>query len=110
MLQDITVEQGSERPKIVFNSRTGTVVMNNTVRVPKSIGVGQYQHDVSQSMLAKRLDAIVEVMKAASEHESKEVILMVIHHESPNQLSHYLTRLNIQCARVALRKQAQISH
>ncbi|MBS9993928.1 RNA-binding transcriptional accessory protein [Vibrio alginolyticus] len=27
---------------------------------PKSIGVGQYQHDVSQSMLAKRLDAIVE--------------------------------------------------
>jgi flagellar P-ring protein precursor FlgI len=33
MLQDISVEQGSERPKIVFNSRTGTVVMNDTVRV-----------------------------------------------------------------------------
>ncbi|HDZ3742625.1 TPA: RNA-binding transcriptional accessory protein [Vibrio cholerae] len=27
---------------------------------PKSIGVGQYQHDVSQPLLAKRLDAIVE--------------------------------------------------
>jgi len=27
---------------------------------PKSIGVGQYQHDVSQSALAKRLNAIVE--------------------------------------------------
>ncbi|ELK3678218.1 RNA-binding transcriptional accessory protein [Vibrio fluvialis] len=27
---------------------------------PKSIGVGQYQHDVSQLMLAKRLDAVVE--------------------------------------------------
>ena len=27
---------------------------------PKSIGVGQYQHDVSQSKLAKSLDAIVE--------------------------------------------------
>ncbi|AUX91945.1 Tex family protein [Mixta gaviniae] len=27
---------------------------------PKSIGVGQYQHDVSQSMLAKKLDAVVE--------------------------------------------------
>ncbi|PML79872.1 Tex family protein [Vibrio breoganii] len=27
---------------------------------PKSIGVGQYQHDVSQSSLAKRLDAVVE--------------------------------------------------
>ncbi|EJL8257601.1 Tex family protein [Vibrio cholerae] len=27
---------------------------------PKSIGVGQYQHDVSQTLLAKRLDAIVE--------------------------------------------------
>ncbi|ELQ2334949.1 RNA-binding transcriptional accessory protein [Vibrio vulnificus] len=27
---------------------------------PKSIGVGQYQHDVSPSMLAKRLDAVVE--------------------------------------------------
>ncbi len=27
---------------------------------PKSIGVGQYQHDVSQSTLAKRLDAVVE--------------------------------------------------
>ncbi len=27
---------------------------------PKSIGVGQYQHDVSQTNLAKRLDAVVE--------------------------------------------------
>ncbi|MDN3608548.1 Tex family protein [Vibrio ostreicida] len=27
---------------------------------PQSIGVGQYQHDVGQSMLAKRLDAVVE--------------------------------------------------
>ena len=27
---------------------------------PKSIGVGQYQHDVSQSRLAKALDAVVE--------------------------------------------------
>jgi uncharacterized protein len=27
---------------------------------PKSIGVGQYQHDVSQSQLAKMLDAVVE--------------------------------------------------
>ncbi|WP_158175081.1 Tex family protein [Grimontia hollisae] len=27
---------------------------------PKSIGVGQYQHDVSQTQLAKRLDAVVE--------------------------------------------------
>ncbi|MNS94407.1 30S ribosomal protein S1 [compost metagenome] len=27
---------------------------------PKSIGVGQYQHDVSQTQLARRLDAVVE--------------------------------------------------
>ncbi|MGV8002352.1 Tex family protein [Photorhabdus temperata subsp. temperata] len=27
---------------------------------PKSIGVGQYQHDVSQTQLAKKLDAVVE--------------------------------------------------
>jgi uncharacterized protein len=27
---------------------------------PKSIGVGQYQHDVSQSQLARQLDAVVE--------------------------------------------------
>ena len=27
---------------------------------PKAIGVGQYQHDVSQSLLAKRLDDVVE--------------------------------------------------
>ena len=27
---------------------------------PKAIGVGQYQHDVSQNQLAKRLDAVVE--------------------------------------------------
>ncbi|MEV3827412.1 Tex family protein [Aeromonas caviae] len=27
---------------------------------PKSIGVGQYQHDVGQSQLARRLDAVVE--------------------------------------------------
>jgi uncharacterized protein len=27
---------------------------------PKSIGVGQYQHDVNQTLLAKKLDAVVE--------------------------------------------------
>ncbi|MBS0313736.1 MAG: RNA-binding transcriptional accessory protein [Proteobacteria bacterium] len=27
---------------------------------PKSIGVGQYQHDVNQALLAKKLDAVVE--------------------------------------------------
>jgi hypothetical protein len=27
---------------------------------PKSIGVGQYQHDVSQTRLARALDAVVE--------------------------------------------------
>ncbi|WP_432761010.1 hypothetical protein [Neisseria subflava] len=27
---------------------------------PKSIGVGQYQHNVNQSQLAKSLDAVVE--------------------------------------------------
>ncbi|MGL5335975.1 MAG: Tex family protein, partial [Enterovibrio sp.] len=27
---------------------------------PKSIGVGQYQHDVNQNLLAKKLDAVVE--------------------------------------------------
>ena len=27
---------------------------------PKAIGVGQYQHDVNQSLLARRLDAVVE--------------------------------------------------
>src|SRR5690606_23320458 len=27
---------------------------------PKSIGVGQYQHDVNQSRLARSLDAVVE--------------------------------------------------
>src|SRR5213079_1568524 len=27
---------------------------------PKSIGVGQYQHDVNQSELAKSLDAVIE--------------------------------------------------
>lgn len=27
---------------------------------PKAIGVGQYQHDVSQTLLAKKLDAVVE--------------------------------------------------
>ena len=27
---------------------------------PKAIGVGQYQHDVNQFLLAKKLDAIVE--------------------------------------------------
>ena len=43
---------------------------------PKSIGVGQYQHDVSQSVLKKRLDAVVEYcvnhvgvnVNTASEH------------------------------------------
>ena len=27
---------------------------------PKAIGVGQYQHDVSQAQLARKLDAVVE--------------------------------------------------
>ncbi|WP_115719440.1 flagellar basal body P-ring protein FlgI [Gallaecimonas mangrovi] len=33
MLQDLTVKMGRERPKVVFNSRTGTVVMGKDVRV-----------------------------------------------------------------------------
>lgn len=36
MLQDILVEEGSERPRVVFNSRTGTVVINNEVRVKRA--------------------------------------------------------------------------
>ncbi|GGO69328.1 flagellar basal body P-ring protein FlgI [Bowmanella pacifica] len=36
MLQDINVELGSSRPKVVFNSRTGTVVMNDAVRVKRA--------------------------------------------------------------------------
>jgi flagellar P-ring protein FlgI len=36
MLQDIVVQEGSARPRVVFNSRTGTVVMNDLVRVRKA--------------------------------------------------------------------------
>ena len=36
MLQGIQVELGSEQPKIIFNSRTGTVVMNDQVRVKRA--------------------------------------------------------------------------
>lgn len=36
MLQDIQVQLGSERPRIIFNSRTGTVVMNDQVRVKRA--------------------------------------------------------------------------
>ena len=33
---------------------------------PKAIGVGQYQHDVNQSQLARKLDAVVEEIGRAS--------------------------------------------
>lgn len=36
LLQDIPVEVGRERPKVVFNSRTGTVVMGQDVRIQKA--------------------------------------------------------------------------
>lgn len=36
LLQDIPVETGRERPKVVFNSRTGTVVMGQDVRIQKA--------------------------------------------------------------------------
>ncbi|WP_417763219.1 flagellar basal body P-ring protein FlgI [Shewanella sp.] len=36
MLQDVQVEQGSQRPKVIFNSRSGTVVINELVRVHKA--------------------------------------------------------------------------
>ena len=36
MLQGIDVELGREQPKIIFNSRTGTVVMNDQVRVRRA--------------------------------------------------------------------------
>lgn len=36
MLQGIQVELGTEQPKIIFNSRTGTVVMNDQVRVKRA--------------------------------------------------------------------------
>ncbi len=36
LLQDIPVDVGRERPKVVFNSRTGTVVMGQDVRIQKA--------------------------------------------------------------------------
>ncbi len=36
MLQDVRVELGSQRPKVIFNSRSGTVVINEVVRVRKA--------------------------------------------------------------------------
>nr|WP_321241443.1 lateral flagellar basal body P-ring FlgIL [uncultured Tolumonas sp.] len=36
LLDDIPVEQGRDRPKVVFNSRTGTVVMGQDVRIQKA--------------------------------------------------------------------------
>lgn len=36
LLEDMPVEQGRERPKVVFNSRTGTVVMGQDVRIQKA--------------------------------------------------------------------------
>lgn len=36
MLQDIDVREGKIRPQVVFNSRTGTVVMNDLVRVKRA--------------------------------------------------------------------------
>ncbi|WP_404338608.1 flagellar basal body P-ring protein FlgI [Pseudoalteromonas mariniglutinosa] len=36
MLQDISVEQGAEQPRVIFNSRTGTVVMNDLVKVNRA--------------------------------------------------------------------------
>jgi len=36
MLQDIEVEKGLDQPKIIFNSRTGTVVMNDQVKVNRA--------------------------------------------------------------------------
>lgn len=36
MLQDIDITEGSSRPKVIFNSRAGTVVMNDVVRVKRA--------------------------------------------------------------------------
>ncbi|MGL4206050.1 MAG: lateral flagellar basal body P-ring FlgIL [Aeromonadaceae bacterium] len=36
LLEDVEVDMGRERPKVVFNSRTGTVVMGQEVRVRKA--------------------------------------------------------------------------
>ncbi|MCK7567358.1 flagellar basal body P-ring protein FlgI [Marinobacter xestospongiae] len=36
MLEDINVEEGRNRPRVVFNSRTGTLVMGQGVKVHKS--------------------------------------------------------------------------
>ncbi|MEE2024036.1 MULTISPECIES: flagellar basal body P-ring protein FlgI [Alkalimonas] len=55
LLQDIRVQVGSQRPRVVFNSRTGTVVMNDVVRVKRAavshgsltITISE-QHGVSQ--------------------------------------------------------------
>src|SRR5690606_41297493 len=41
---------------------------------PKSIGVGQYQHDVNQRALARQLDAMVEdCVNARSEEHTSEL-------------------------------------
>lgn len=36
ILNDLTVETGRERPRVVYNSRTGTIVMGSEVRVKKA--------------------------------------------------------------------------
>jgi flagellar P-ring protein FlgI len=36
MLQDLVVEEGAQRPRVVFNSRTGTVVISDEVRVKRA--------------------------------------------------------------------------
>jgi flagellar P-ring protein precursor FlgI len=50
MLQAIQVELGTERAKIIFNSRTGTVVMNDQVRVKRAaISHGSLTITISES-------------------------------------------------------------
>lgn len=50
MLQDIRVTEGAGRPRVVFNSRTGTVVMNDLVKVkPAAITHGSLTITITET-------------------------------------------------------------
>ena len=58
LLQDIQVDMGKERPRVVFNSRTGTVVMGQGVKVHKAaVSHGSLTVTISESQTVSQPNA-----------------------------------------------------
>lgn len=74
MLEGISVEEGPERPKVVFNSRTGTVVVSEGVRVKAAaVAHGSLTVTISENSQVSQPNAFSQGQTAVTPNSTVDV-------------------------------------